>query len=94
MALEFIHIRLQPDRFSEIKFIAHFLERMKDFVRPCLIGLIRDRRVPQLVVVIHHLKPDSHFPFLLLCLLVSYISSAADTAAFRDSTLPSIGIRT
>ena len=52
MALEFIHIRLQPDRFSEIKFIAHFLERMKDFVRPCLIGLIRDRRVPQQVVVI------------------------------------------
>ena len=42
MALEFIHIRLQPNRFSEIKFIAHFLKRMEYLVCSCLIGFIRD----------------------------------------------------
>lgn len=59
MALELRHIEFEPDRFSQIKFIAYLLQRRKYFVCSGIRGVILYDGIPKHMVIFKNFSPES-----------------------------------
>ena len=92
VALKFLYVGRQPDRFAEVKCKADFIQRLKHFMGSGILRIVFYGQILSQMVVIDYFCPHSKHDCLLLWRFASYIRTADAAAAFNDSAFPSMGI--
>jgi hypothetical protein len=57
MPFEFLNGGVKPDRFAQVKFITYRVKRMKNLMRPGIVGIITDDGIPDHSVIFEFFSP-------------------------------------
>ena len=57
VALEFFDVRVQPDWFAQVKFIADGVQSVEDLMCPGIVVILTDNGIPDHSIVFEFLSP-------------------------------------